>query len=666
MFSTAVVNQLQEKFNMFNKGSSLLATLQNFIISQSGSGTSSNSQEAVLLSTESEVNISHSQSGSRTTSTPVEVALALVNILEESDIYIRNCILSSTKEISHLSIWIPKGMEDLSNRDNVMAICFVQAFILYSWPRQEKLQQFDRMKEIVRKLIAPSTAVDSSVTVEATARPAAAATVASTNADFFLSINEFVVDLGTIEIKDPIASSRRSSTSSQSDSIQMDCIHEAVAANVQKIPTERFNEKFLFSVQVMLNTTDFSTRRIPLSFPLVIGSEKVIFQLLAATFVKGKSTGKKTTLIRVINRYDGIHNCGRYINVNTDGLKRSKLDGGLLFSENSFSLTNLVFVKGNVCTQDEFKVAYKLKEEVLFISHSLPVSGDKLQEFIEKNECVGDEIIQSYCTRVLADFQKIEAIPALNPHQRSSIVFPVQFTNSINEILSRKTTTNEPISESEKKGLVEAYMNSLIGSSSLDESTILHVVVNLDNAHWNYLTVVFSTITICVWDSLISVGTFDGTKDALLKNLFTVFTWEYERRNQRKLSKAWQRKDLIVLQQDEDPRVFCGVYCMVFLMRGFLEGLYSAVPFESDLDLSGDGNKYFLDKKLVKSLRASIADVILGNNTVLSIMTYFVEVYMYNSVHENLKHKHYFPCKNWLPEPARELFEPTYKLFKYT
>jgi hypothetical protein len=666
VFSTAVVNQLQEKFKLFNKGSSLLAPLQNFIISQSGSGTSSNSQEAVLLSTESEVNISHSQSGSRTTSTPVEVALALVNILEESDIYIRNCILPSTKEISHLSIWIPKGMEDLSNRDNVMAICFVQAFILYSWPRQEKLQQFDRMKEIVRQLIALATAVDSSVTVEATARPAAAATVASTNADFFLSINEFVVDLGTIEIKDPIASSRRSSTSSQSDSIQMDCIHEAVTANVQKIPTERFNEKFLFSVQVMLNTTDFSTRRIPLSFPLVIGLEKVIFQLLAATFVKGKSTGKKTTLIRVINRYDGIHNCGRYINVNTDGLKRSKLDGGLLFSENSFSLTNLFFVKGNVCTQDEFKVAYKLKEEVLFISHSLPVSGDKLQEFIEKNECVGDEIIQSYCTRVLADFQKIEAIPALNPHQRSSIVFPVQFTNSINEILSRKTTTNEPISESEKKGLVEAYMNSLIGSSSLDESTILHVVVNLDNAHWNYLTVVFSTITICVWDSLISVVTFDGTKDALLKNLFTVFTWEYERRNQRKLSKAWERKDLIVLQQDEEPKVFCGVYCMVFLMRGFLEGLYSAVPFESDLDLSGDGNKYFLDKKLVRSLRASIADVILGNNTVLSIMTYFVEDYMYNSVHENLKHKHYFPCKNWLPEPARELFEPTYKLFKYT
>ena len=79
-------------------------------------------------------------------------------------------------------------MEDLLNRDNVMAICFVQAFILYSWPRQEKLQQFDRMKEVVRQLIALATAVDSSVTVEATARPAAAAASFIKHVKFFLEL----------------------------------------------------------------------------------------------------------------------------------------------------------------------------------------------------------------------------------------------------------------------------------------------------------------------------------------------------------------------------------------------------------------------------------------------------------------------------------------------
>ena len=75
--------------------------------------------------------------------------------------------------------------------------------------------------------------------------------------------------------------------------------------------------------------------------------------------------------------------------------------------------------------------------------------------------------------------KKIEAISIHNPHKLSSIVFPVQFINDIKEFLSRT------ISESEKKDLVGEYMNSLIGDKSLNESTILHVVINHDNWHWN-------------------------------------------------------------------------------------------------------------------------------------------------------------------------------------
>ena len=174
-------------------------------------------------------------------------------------------------------------MADLSNRDNFMAICFSQAFILYSWPRQQKLQQFDRMKEIVRKLIA----ADFSVAV-AGAEPTAEATRASTNAELLLLIKEFVLDLGSIEITPQLTESRRSSTSSQSAPIQMDCIQEAILKKVQTIPAAHFNENILFSVQLQLNTNEFSTRRIPLSFPVKIGSERVIFQLLAATFEKVK------------------------------------------------------------------------------------------------------------------------------------------------------------------------------------------------------------------------------------------------------------------------------------------------------------------------------------------------------------------------------------------
>jgi hypothetical protein len=446
-FSTAVVNQLQQKLHNFENGKSLWTTLLN------------KSQEVVLLSKESEVNapkISHSQSGSGTTSISQVVAVALVNNLEENDKHIRESILPPAIELSKLFIWMPKGMNDLSNRDNVMAICLSQAFILYSWPRQQKLPQFDRMKDIVQKLIAADFSG---------ARPAAEATVASTNEQLLSSIQDFVLEIGSISINDQLSESRRSSTSSQPAPIQMDCVQEAIAINVQTLPAAHFNEKILFSVQVQLNTNDLSQRRIPLSFPVTIGSEKVIFQLLAATFVKVKKV--TTTLIRFINRY-GVHNCGRYIVMNTDGKVKTKLDNGLLFVENEFFVRNLVFVKGNLDTQNEFSAAYKLKEEALFISHSISVDGDKLYKFMHDNVFVEDDIIQSYCSRVAADFQKIEAISSLNPHQRSSIVFPVQFTNNIAEIFSRKATnTMEPISESEKKDLVENYMNSLIGDKSL-------------------------------------------------------------------------------------------------------------------------------------------------------------------------------------------------------
>ncbi len=287
-FSTAVVNQLQEKLNSYEKGTNLWTTLQNF----------KTSQEKVLLSAESEVNapnISHSHLGSGTTSIPPVVAVSLVDILEENDIHIRESILPPVKELFKLSIWIPKGMDDLSNRENFMAICFSQAFILYSWPRQQKLQQFDRMKEIVRKLIA----ADFSVAV-AGAEPTAEATVATTNAELLLSIKEFVLDLGSIEITPQLTESRRSSTSSQSAPIQMDCIQEAILKKVQTIPAAHFNENILFSVQLQLNTNELSTRRIPLSFPVEIGTETVIFQLLAATFEKVKKK-VTTTLIRFIN-----------------------------------------------------------------------------------------------------------------------------------------------------------------------------------------------------------------------------------------------------------------------------------------------------------------------------------------------------------------------------
>jgi hypothetical protein len=180
--------------------------------------------------------------------------------------------------------------------------------------------------------------------------------------------------------------------------------------------------------------------------------------------------------------------------LNTDGKVKMNLDkkgdGGLPFVENEFFVRNLIFVKGNSFTEDEFNIAYKLKGEVLLTSHSVSLNADNLYKFTQTSDLVEDDIIQSYCSRVYADFQKLEAISSQNPH----------------------------------KDIVGEYMNSLIGDSSLNESTIIHVMMNLENWHWNYLTVVFSMRTICVWDSLSEVVSFVESKEALLQNLFTVFT----------------------------------------------------------------------------------------------------------------------------------------------
>ena len=47
--------------------------------------------------------------------------------------------------------------------------------------------------------------------------------------------------------------------------------------------------------------------------------------------------------------------------LNTDGTRKTNLDkkgdGGLPFIENEFFVKNLVFVKGNLFTQDEFNEA---------------------------------------------------------------------------------------------------------------------------------------------------------------------------------------------------------------------------------------------------------------------------------------------------------------------
>ena len=154
-----------------------------------------------------------------------------------------------------------------------------------------------------------------------------------------------------------------------------------------------------------------------------------------------------------------------------------------------------------------------------------------------------------------------------------------------------------------------------MGNISFTDSTILHVLVNLDNEHWNYFTVVFSSFTIYVCDSLTERSArYEDTRKAALEVLQTFCNWEYERHNTGTILQVWEIKECTVLQQNETNPTSCGVYCMVFLLRGYLEGLFSATPFESfNLLEHANGNstlKISNKKNLLKELKCTIGRIV--------------------------------------------------------
>jgi hypothetical protein len=290
------------------------------------------------------------------------------------------------------------------------------------------------------------------------------------------------------------------------------------------------------------------------------------------------------------------------------------------------------------------------------VSNSLSVTGSELSKFVVEEEFVMDNIIQGYCSAVDKCFKNIEA--QIQPLQWSNIILPVQFINLITSIL-----TDSNLSEVDKKSKVTEYVIKNLGNISITDSTILHVLVNLENEHWNYFTAVFSSFTIYVCDSLTELSArYEDTRLAALNVLQTFCNWEYERHdhNTSPITKVWKRKDCKeVLQQGENIPCTCGVYCMVFLMRGYLEGLFSATPFESfnlfEPAIHNSTLNNHRSQPLFEELKQSIADVIMEKSSVVSIMSFFAS--RDTILDEKYKHTNYFRCrKDWLLVESYQLF----------
>jgi hypothetical protein len=325
-------------------------------------------------------------------------------------------------------------------------------------------------------------------------------------------------------------------------------------------------------------------------------------------------------------------------------------------SGTAYQLRKLFFVEANTFSQNEFEVSYKLNEEELPASNDnvVTISLKEVSYFVDKNEYVENGIIESFLRRLSAFFKEIEK--TRNPYDRSNIVLPVEFTTILATILKPSEKTEQQV-----KDEVVDYFKSVLGGVTLNQSTILHLIVNLNNDHWNYVAVVFSSQTIFMCDSLVRLASeYVPFKTLVFDHLCKACSWTYELQNNCAMNGTteWSIQRPDVLQQKETPPKTCGIYCMVFLLRGYLEGLYSSTPFhESTFDLAGKATETTLTwkggkNKLMQKLKNSIAAVITGKETVLSVVRLFAKLDTANESSEVV-----FPCnKDWLPLDSYELF----------
>jgi len=575
---------------------------------------------------------------------------SLIQVLDYNEQWIRETLLPKLyrpltgpyykDERNPPTIWLP-NYRIPSNPEEVFVTCFMQAFLLFSWPTQQKHPLFDHVKEATKSFFTQMRTNERVDTVQ--------------------SMAKLVLDLGTIQFYRKVHPNyMKVHPDYQSTVVQKCWISEAITDNILKdnqFSSVNSQNYILFSVKVKMHNDSPPSTAIPLTFPVTINGQQVVFQLLAAVY-RSQFSNEEDRHIQFVSRYGSYH-FGRYIKLNTvqerDFVLDKKQHHGIEYCLNrgsGYRLRELYFVPGNTTIQENCKESTTINDEIMCISNSLSVTGSDISKFVDGEEFVFDNIIQGYCSAVDKYFKNIEA--KIQRLQWSNIILPVQFINLIKSIL-----TDLHLSEVDKKSQVTDYVIKNLGNISFTDSTILHVLVNLDNEHWNYFTVVFSSFTIYVCDSLTERSArYEDTRKAALEVLQTFCNWEYERHNTGTILQVWERKECTVLQQNETKPTSCGVYCMVFLMRGYLEGLFSATPFESfNLLEHAKGNstlKINNKKFLLKELKSTIADVILEKTSILSIMSFFAveETRLYDMY----EHKNNFPCeKKWLLDESYEL-----------
>ena len=418
------------------------------------------------------------------------------------------------------------------------------------------------------------------------------------------------------------------------------------------------SKRILFSIAVKhLLLRDIEP--IPLSFPVTLSGRRVVMQTFAGLY-DSSSSSVSTPYIRVFTRDTIVKHHGQYFSWDSEGnteYGKKFLDAKnrdfrsplpLLMATaycevgNNIPLKKLFFIES--MSQDEFDPQRTLLNEVVLVAGTGAIKADELVQF-EEEVCVDSAIINAFID-VLLLFEPN------HPRRQNNIILPPEFYTVVAKI--------EGDSDEKHKSQVTEYLEQHIRPLPLTRDSILHIPVNFECVHYFYCAVDFSKAAIYICDSCSDKAETLGIDHLpVYTTLCEVLNWELEYRNMATIN--WDAPKLLmnVMQQKEKPLRRCGVYCMVFLLRGFLEGIFCDQPFEAyNLTKATFSTPFF------KLLKKRILCVLSREISVYELLELFVDIedlsmerrcqkialLTSNNVLNNKHSSHDFVCKKgWLP-----------------
>ena len=384
------------------------------------------------------------------------------------------------------------------------------------------------------------------------------------------------------------------------------------------------SSRCLFSLKISYapeETTADPSYALPLSIPVKINSSiTLVLQIAAAIYhpVSGNSRETCNRLVATVCR-SSLH-CGGYYIVttveNTCTIKllepghspTESLPRKLKYARRDYIIKELIFIQTD--SQSYGAPTFFLEEEII-LGTNLMLKPVGLRNFLLKNDLIDNSILDPVIDLVRQSIHQ-------HPLAEDNILLPAQFY----EVVLKGCDTLDAALACDESLRISHYQWKV-------ESSVVHLLLNHPDEHWQYCTIVFKTKMIVFNDSL---KTYTDDKDQgrsivweQLKK-FLKFVYEYlhlpfEEANWN--NTVWD----VPQQKEKGGKVNCAVYSIVFLLYGVIQGLSGSGSFfvETERWMTVKNEKVStFTATFVKALKHLICGAILRESEIFDILFLFV------------------------------------------